>query len=417
MTFHVPVPTAGSAASGRAYAPRPRRYADPAVDPCRLVGLAPVPAPLLRTNHLAQRLRRASMPRLLHPVAWWGWSMAAAVAASRTTNPFLLLLLIAVVSWVALERREPASQRILAAFIGIAVFVVGFRVLIMALLGNGVVGTTVLVSLPVIPLPDWLAGVRLGGDVTAEAALYALYQGLQLAAILVCVGAANALASPRRLLRHLPATLYDVGTALVVGLTFVPQLVSDARRIRRARQLRGHSGRGVREFGHLAIPVVSGGLDQALELAASMESRGYGRAAGRNPRRQRRASAVTVVALIGALAGSYGLLDGSTPPILGLPLVLAGAGAAGGALWYGAGRDRRTRYRDEPWGLPETAVVMIGVLAAAVLVTGQQLGWPGLTPPQMPLAWPQVPPLPVLGILTLGLAGVVTPAPTSGSTP
>ena len=339
--------------------------------------------------------------------------MAAAVAASRTTNPLLLVLLIAVVGWVAAERREPSGQSILAAFIGIALAVVLFRVLLMALLGNGVVGPTVIVSLPVIPLPDWLAGVRLGGDVSAEATLYALYQGLQLAAILVCVGAANALASPRRLLRYLPATLYDVGTALVVGLTFVPQLVADARRIQRARQLRGHSGRGLREVGRLIIPVVAGGLDQALALAASMESRGYGRAAGRDVRRQRRASAMTILGLIGALAGSYGLLDGSASPLLAAALVGGGAATAGEALWYGAGRDRRTRYRREGWGLPETLVVALGVLAAGVLIVGQQSGWPGIDPPQMPLAWPQVPEPAVPAILALGLAGVLTPAPTA----
>lgn len=367
----------------------------------------PAPSPSTRRGPA----RAARLPRLLHPVAWWGWAMAAAVAASRTTNPFLLLLLIAVVAWVAVERREPAGQRILAAFLGIALFVVGVRVLLMALLGNGVVGTTVLVSLPEVPLPDWLAGVRLGGDVTAEAALYAVYQGLQLAAILVCVGAANALASPKRLLRHLPATLYDVGTALVVGLTVVPQLVADARRVRRARRLRGHSGRGLREFGALVLPVLAGGLERALELAASMESRGYGRAAGRDPRRQRRASALTVVGLIGALAGSYGLLDGSTPPLLGLPLVLAGAAAAAGALWYGAGRDRRTRYRPQRWAAAETLVLTVGLVGAAVTIAGQQLGWAGLTPPQMPLAWPEVPPAAVPAILLLGLAGVVSPEP------
>ena len=45
-------------------------------------------------------------PRLLHPAAWWLWGLAMAAAASRTTNPFLLVLIIAVVGWVVLERRE-----------------------------------------------------------------------------------------------------------------------------------------------------------------------------------------------------------------------------------------------------------------------------------------------------------------------
>ena len=40
---------------------------------------------------------RSALPRLLHPAAWWLWGMGMAVAASRTTNPFLLILLVAVV--------------------------------------------------------------------------------------------------------------------------------------------------------------------------------------------------------------------------------------------------------------------------------------------------------------------------------
>ena len=35
-----------------------------------------------------------SLPRLLHPVAWWVWGVGMAVAASRTTNPLLLVLVV-----------------------------------------------------------------------------------------------------------------------------------------------------------------------------------------------------------------------------------------------------------------------------------------------------------------------------------
>ena len=38
-------------------------------------------------------------PRLLHPAAWWGWATAVAVAASRTTNPIILLLLVSATAF------------------------------------------------------------------------------------------------------------------------------------------------------------------------------------------------------------------------------------------------------------------------------------------------------------------------------
>ena len=90
-----------------------------------------------------------------------------------------------------------------------------------ALFGAPIPGTTVL-TLPEVTLPSWMAGARLGGDVTLEALVAALYSGLQLVAIFACVGAANALANPTRLLKSVPGALYEVGVAVVVALTLVP---------------------------------------------------------------------------------------------------------------------------------------------------------------------------------------------------
>lgn len=351
------------------------------------------------------------LPRLLHPAAWWVWGLGLATAASRTTNPFLLLLVVAVAGWVVMERREVGATNVFSAFLVIGLVAIGLRVVTAGLLGGGVSGRVVLVRLPEVPLPAWTAGVRLGGPVTLEGLLAAAYDGLRLAAILACLGATNALASPRRLLRYVPATLYDVGTAVVVALTYAPQMVQDARRVRAARRLRGHSSRGLRSIARLAVPVMAGALDRSLDLAASMESRGYGRAVRRTPGSRRRASTMTLVGLLGILAGLYGLLDGSTPPLLGLPLVLAGAVLAGLALVTGARRETRSRYRRDPWALPEWLVVLTGLLPAAVLVVATQQAWPGITPVQVPVAVPAVPLPAVLAIACAGLAGVLTPVP------
>ena len=37
-----------------------------------------------------------TLPRALHPGAWWLWALCMAVAASRTRNPVLLVLILAV---------------------------------------------------------------------------------------------------------------------------------------------------------------------------------------------------------------------------------------------------------------------------------------------------------------------------------
>ena len=37
-----------------------------------------------------------ALPRWTHPGAWWVWALGLATAASRTTNPLLLGLIVAV---------------------------------------------------------------------------------------------------------------------------------------------------------------------------------------------------------------------------------------------------------------------------------------------------------------------------------
>jgi energy-coupling factor transport system permease protein len=351
---------------------------------------------------VTRALHDPRLSRLLHPAAWWAWAIGLAMAASRTTNPLLLALVVVVAGYVVAARRELGATSPFGAFLRMGLFVITMRVLFEALLGGGVPGQTVLLNLPQVPLPTGSSGVRLGGPVTLEGVLAAAYDGARLAAVLACIGAANALASPRRLLRYVPATLYEVGTALVVALTYAPQLVDDARRVRAARRLRGHAGRGPRELARLAVPVLDSALERSLDLAASMESRGYGRSVHRDDRSRRKATALTLFGLCGVVAGVYGLLDGGSAPLLGLPLLLVGSAAAAGSLAVGARRERRSRYRPDPWAAPEWVVAISGAIAGGLVLVAAQRGVPGITLQTSPAVWPTLPWLPALGIL-LGL--------------
>jgi energy-coupling factor transport system permease protein len=267
-----------------------------------------------------------------------------------------------------------------------------------------------------VPLPDFFAGLKLGGMVTAEAVLRAFYEGLQLATIICAVGAANALASARRLLRSVPAALYELGVATVVALTFAPQLVSDAARVRAAHRLRGQSGTGVRALGRTVMPVLEGALDRSVELAAAMDSRGYGRTTDASRVDRRLTALLTFGGLLGVCVGVYGLLDASASPLLGLPSLLLGAVLAAAGLAFGGRRTRRTRYRPDPWALPEWLVAGSGLVAAAGLfVTGaaapELLHLPG------PLAVPPVPWPAVAAVLVALLPAVAAPEPPRVSGP
>jgi energy-coupling factor transport system permease protein len=256
-------------------------------------------------------------------------------------------------------------------------------------------GSVVLLPLPVIALPDAL-GVTLLGDVTAESVLTGLYDGLRLATMLICLGAANALANPRRLLRSMPAALHEVSTAVVVALSVFPQLAESLVRVRRARRLRPGAARGVSGLRSLVIPVLEDALDRSLLLAASMDSRGYGRRGQRSLLMARVTGGLVVVGLCGVAVGVYGLLDEYAPRYLATPFVLAGvaAGVVGLAL---SGRGAvRSAYRPDHWRLAEVATAASGLVAGLLFSVASSLDGADLNPSLTPLAWPRLTPLPLL---------------------
>jgi energy-coupling factor transport system permease protein len=350
---------------------------------------------------------RPTYPRGLHPGAWWLWALGLAVAASRTVNPVPLLLIMAVTWFVVSARRGNTPWAgSYALFFKLAMAVIAIHLVFQALLSSASQGVTVLFTLPEIPLPAE-TGVKLGGPVTLEAVLNALYFALQLAAIFCCIGAANALGSARQLLRYVPAALYEIGIACVIALTFAPQLVTDARRVRSAARLRGGGGR-FRRFGRLVMPILEGALERSVDLAAAMDSRGYGRTTVADPRARRITSTLVVVGMLAVCVGVYGILDATVTPWLGLPALLAGCALGMGGMVLGGRRTGRTRYRPDPWAMPELLVVGCG-LAAAVLTFWQARNDPASLVLASPVDVPPVPMAACVGILVGMLPAVLAP--------
>lgn len=327
--------------------------------------------------------------RELHPGAWWTWALGLAACASATTNPWLLVLLVLVAGAVVALRRGDAPWALgFRYYAYLALLVIVLRVVFYALLG-GDQGEPYLLELPSVPLPEWAAGVQLLGPISVSAVLSGLYEGLRLAAILLCVGAANTLANPRRLLASLPPALYEVGTALVVALTVFPQLVESVQRVRTARRLRGDAGKGVGALRRLVVPVLEDALDRSMTLAAGMDTRGYGRS-GDQTRGQRAVTGTLLLAgLVGVGVGAYAVLDPTAPALLGGWMLVLGVLLAAGGLLSAGRRVRRTRYRPPRWRPAELGVAASGLLVAVgvqilarhdPLVVNPPLGeWPTLT--------------------------------------
>nr|WP_107498686.1 CbiQ family ECF transporter T component [Actinacidiphila yeochonensis] len=357
------------------------------------------------------RAPRADRTNAVHAGAWWIWALGLATAASRTSNPLLLALVAAVAGYVVAARRTDAPwARSYGAFLRLGVFVLGVRVVFAVLLGSPIPGTHVLVTLPQVPLPGWAQGVRIGGPVTAEGVVFALRDGMKLAVLLVCVGSANALANPARLLKSLPGALYEAGVAVVVAMTFAPHLVADVARLRAARRLRGRPDRGVRALLQVGLPVLEGALERSVALAAAMDARGYGRTARVAPGVRRATAVLTLGGLLGVCAGTYGLLS-STGSGYGLPVLLAGLAAAVAGLRLGGRRTVRTRYRPDRWGPRAWLVAGSGVAVAALLVAASSYAPDALDPAAFPLTAPTLPLWPALSLLPALVPAFAAPRP------
>ncbi|MGC5342703.1 energy-coupling factor transporter transmembrane protein EcfT [Streptomyces sp. AM 4-1-1] len=367
--------------------------------------------------HRALRAPEATRANALPAGAWWLWALGLATAASRTTNPLLLALLIGVAGYVVAARRTDAPwARSYGAFIKLGLFVVAVRLLFSAFLGSPVPGTHTVFTLPEVPLPDWAKGVRIGGRVTAEQLVFALYDGAKLAALLICVGAANSLANPARLLKSLPGALYEAGVAVVVAMTFAPNMVADVSRLRSARRLRGRPTGGVRAVLQIGLPVLEGALERSVAVAASMDARGYGRTAQVPPAVRHTTNVLTIGGLLGVCAGTYGLLA-AQGAVYGLPLLLAGLVAALAGLRLGGRRSVRTRYRPDRWGGRAWLTAASGAAVAVAMVWAGGTDPDALHPGVVPLTAPVLPLWPAAATLIGLLPALVAPTPPMASAP
>jgi energy-coupling factor transport system permease protein len=155
----------------------------------------------------------------------------------------------------------------------------------------------------------------------------------------------------------------------------------------------------------VAVPVLAESLDRAISLAASMDSRGYGRRAERTAASRRVTGALVLAGLMGAVVGTYQAIDPAANHRLGAALLVSGTAVAlvGGLL--GGRRTHRTRYRPDPWQLPEWLVVGSGL----VVVLTYRLTVHDAIAAGVPLAWPHLPVAAFLATLVGAAPAFATP--------
>jgi len=120
-------------------------------------------------------------------------------------------------------------------------------------------------------------------DITLEALAYGAKEALVLVVIIAACALASAAVDPDELLRSLRRVSFRSALTATIATRMVPLLALDARRIGEAQRCRPDPA------GRLAVmrAIVANALDRSLDIAATLEVRGYGCA--RRPARAYRA--------------------------------------------------------------------------------------------------------------------------------
>ena len=313
------------------------------------------------------------LPRSLHPIAWWIWAASLGVAASRTTNPLLLMMILAVLGYVVTARRTEAPwAKGFKYYLWFALVVIVIRVMFRSVFASGLTPHDhILLTLPRIPTPHWYAGVQLGGPVSLEATCR----------------------PPRRAAPGRPAVLSGRGQHAGQSQARAAGAARRAVRIGRGRhrlhqrgpavgreRAAGGAGpeaasrpaKGFRALRSIAVPVLEDALDRSLKLAAAMDSRGYGRTGRRHPGpvdhrcadAARHARAVRQRLRI--VRCERAQAAGPAQPGRRRAVVRGG-------LALGGRRISRTSYRPDPWRLPECLVAACGLASAALLFVSTEV--------------------------------------------
>lgn len=334
-----------------------------------------------------------------HSVAWLAWALAAAMSVQLAPNPLYGALVIGIAALVVeVHAPDGPYARAFPLLVALGAAFALVRIVLAAATTHTGLDGPVLFTTPSVTLPGVLGGFAVGGPVEWTVILQVAGEGVTIVAVMAVFGAFNAVVSHHELVQAAPRAFHEVGLVVVVALAFVPSTIESVRAVREADRART-GGRAVRR-GRLArqvVPVLERGLEKALALAESMDSRGYGAAeAGRADT----AAAWCGLGAVVALGGSVVALVGRARSVAAA-LASVGVVAVGAAVALASRARGRSRYR--PRSLTRTDAVMLAVslAAPAALALLTATGEPSLAWSATPLAWPAFSPLVALALLPL----------------
>lgn len=348
-----------------------------------------------------------------HATTWLVWAIAATASLQIAPSPLYVAIVIAIATlMVSAYGLDSPYARAYPILVGVAVVFALLRVALTALTTHG--GPHVLVTLPAATLPDWLGGFTVGSTIEAPIVAQAAYEGFVIVGVVAVFAALNAVVSHHELVQSLPRAFHELGLVVAVGIAFVPTTITAIHDVREADRART-GGRPVRR-GRLVrqiVPVLENGLERAITLAESMDSRGFARG-GSTP--AERAAAWCGAAGLLALGGAFvALVAGSSD--VALACMVAGTAAIVVAMVVASRGSARVRYRPRRLTRADVLVMVAVSLAPIALAVLSLTGDDSLAWVASPLRWPTLSVLPVLALGVLCVPLARRPAGTARTSP
>jgi energy-coupling factor transport system permease protein len=192
------------------------------------------------------------------------WSAACLFIVLFTTNPaYKSVVLVAALGAVY---TGSARSRLGGLLKGVA-FIAMFAVLLNFISAH--LGTTVLFG-----LPPQIPG--LGGPYTLEALAYGATGGVTIAAAILAAAPLSLMLKTHEVMDALPEGLSRTGAAIAASLNLVPSVATSFAQVGEAQRLRGWRPREPRSWAEVIVPVVLTSVEGSIQLAESMEARGFG---------------------------------------------------------------------------------------------------------------------------------------------
>jgi energy-coupling factor transport system permease protein len=195
------------------------------------------------------------------------WALALSVAALLLFHPLVLLALV-------------------GAVIG-AGYACGLGGTLMRSLRTAAIVSVPIVAINVLVSRQGLTVfARLGdlgpfgqGDLTLEALVYGAVIALKVTLLILITTLASLSVDSDQLLSGLRRVSFRSALTVSLSTRMIPLLAADARRFAEAQRTRPHPPRAARARVALLGAVVGGSLDRALDVAATLELRGYAQGA------------------------------------------------------------------------------------------------------------------------------------------